>query len=169
MVERWFRFVGRPRRDVPGIPIRPACSSPQQQYPLWVQIIPARRHVWDDFQPPCCCAKELVASVPEGRLNESMSDVAAYFHCVFGTKERQRRLPPALRERLWPFLGGIARVNHMTALMMGGMEDQGHLLLALPATLPITIAMHLIKGGSSKWIHETFPGGEHAARLCSSE
>ena len=32
-----------------------------------------------------------------------------------------------------------------------------HILLSLPATMPISKAMQLIKGGSSKWIHETFP------------
>jgi len=57
---------------------------------------------------------------------------------------------------LWPFIGGIARENHMKALMIGGMEDHAHLLLSLPATLPVAKAMQLIKGGSSKWIHETF-------------
>jgi len=49
----------------------------------------------------------------EGRLNVCMSYVSSYFHCVFSTKERRRLITPALRERLWPFLGGIARQNKM--------------------------------------------------------
>ena len=32
-----------------------------------------------------------------------------------------------------------------------------HLLLSLPATMAMAKAMQLIKGGSSKWVHETFP------------
>ena len=86
-----------------------------------------------------------------------MSYVAAYFHCVFGTKQRQKIIQTDLQERLWPFLGGIAREHHMKALMIGGTEDHAHLLLSLPATLTIAKAMQLIKGGSSKWIHENFP------------
>jgi REP element-mobilizing transposase RayT len=39
----------------------------------------------------------------------------------------------------------------------GGISDHVHLLLSLPSTLSISKAMQLIKGGSSKWIHETFP------------
>jgi REP element-mobilizing transposase RayT len=39
---------------------------------------------------------------------------------------------------------------------VGGMEDHVHILLSLPATISISKAMQLIKGGSSKWIHETF-------------
>ena len=46
----------------------------------------------------------------------SMSYVSSYFHCVFSTKERQPTIPPPLRERLWPFLGGIARENGMKAI-----------------------------------------------------
>ena len=86
-----------------------------------------------------------------------MSYVSAHFHCIFSTKERQRLITPELRERLWPFLGGIARQNKMKAIEIGGMEDHAHILLSLPATITISKAMQLIKGGSSKWVHETFP------------
>jgi len=48
----------------------------------------------------------------------------------------------------------------MKALEIGGMEDHVHLLLSIPSTLSIANAMQLIKGGSSKWVHDTFP--EHA-------
>jgi len=86
-----------------------------------------------------------------------MSYVSSFVHCVFSTTERLPLLTAELRERLWPFLGGIARQNGMKALEIGGVEDQVHLLLSLPATMPIAKAMQLVKGGSSKWIHETFP------------
>ena len=86
-----------------------------------------------------------------------MSYVSSYFHCVFSTKERQPTIPPSIRERLWPFLGGIARQNGMKAIEIGGMPDHVHILLSLPSTLSIAKAIQLIKGGSSKWVHETFP------------
>ncbi|HEY2328254.1 MAG TPA: IS200/IS605 family transposase [Verrucomicrobiae bacterium] len=85
-----------------------------------------------------------------------MSYVSSYFHCVFSTKERRPLITPKLQERLWPFLGGIARQNKMTALEIGGVPDHIHILLSLPATISISKAMQLIKGGSSKWIHGTF-------------
>jgi REP element-mobilizing transposase RayT len=86
-----------------------------------------------------------------------MSYVSSHFHCVFSTKERRKLITPALQERLWPFLGGIARQNQMKAIAIGGVEDHVHLLLSLPSTMPVAKAMQLVKGGSSKWIHETFP------------
>jgi REP element-mobilizing transposase RayT len=86
-----------------------------------------------------------------------MAYISSYFHCVFSTKERRRFISPELRERLWPFLGGIARQNKMKAIEIGGVDDHIHLLISLPATMPVSKAMQLIKGGSSKWVHETFP------------
>lgn len=44
----------------------------------------------------------------------------------------------------------------MKALAIGGTADHIHTLLSLPATMNIAKAVQLIKGGSSKWIHDTF-------------
>jgi REP element-mobilizing transposase RayT len=78
------------------------------------------------------------------------------YHCVFSTKDRRPLLVPEMRERLWAFLGGVARDHAMTALMVGGMEDHDHLLLSLPAVKPVATAMREIKGVSSHWLHQTF-------------
>ena len=86
-----------------------------------------------------------------------MSYVSSYYHCVFSTKERRPLIPSSLRDRLWPFLGGIARNNEMKAIEIGGVQDHVHVLLSLPSTLSVAKALQLIKGGSSKWVHDTFP------------
>src|SRR6266704_7131708 len=78
-------------------------------------------------------------------------------HCVWSTKNREPCLGPELRERLWPYLGGIAKQNQMKALAIGGANDHVHILLSLPATLSVAKAMQFLKGNSSKWIRETFP------------
>ena len=78
-------------------------------------------------------------------------------HAVFSTKNRHKIITPDLKERLWPFMGGIARKNNMKALAVGGVSDHVHILLSLPAIIPVAKAIQLIKGGSSKWIHEAFP------------
>ena len=85
-----------------------------------------------------------------------MSYISSYFHCIFSTKERRPFITPELCERLWPFLGGIARQNKMKAIEIGGVADHVHILLSLPSTMAVAKAMQLIKGGSSKWVHETF-------------
>jgi putative transposase len=82
--------------------------------------------------------------------------VNALFHCVFSTKGRRQLITAPLQERLWPFMGGIAREHGMKAFAVGGVEDHAHLLLSLPTTLSIAQALQQIKGVSSKWIHDTF-------------
>ncbi|MEK6231304.1 MAG: IS200/IS605 family transposase [Luteolibacter sp.] len=78
-------------------------------------------------------------------------------HCVFATKERQPFLSHEIRDRLHPYLGGIARDNSMKALAIGGTEDHVHILLSIPATLSVSKAMQLMKGNFSKWLRDTFP------------
>lgn len=84
-------------------------------------------------------------------------------HLVFSTKNRQRLISPELQDRLWPYLGGIAKQNDMTALAIGGTQDHVHMLVCIPANLSISKAAQLIKGGSSKWVHDTFPEQRHFA------
>ena len=85
------------------------------------------------------------------------SFTSCFVHCVWSTKNREPLLTPDLRDRLWPYLGGIAKQNQMKTLAIGGASDHVHVLLALPATLSVAKAMQLLKGNSSKWLRETFP------------
>jgi putative transposase len=78
-------------------------------------------------------------------------------HCIWSTKNREPLLNSDLRERLWPYLGGIARETKMKALAIGGAADHVHILISLPSTLSSAKAIQLLKGNSSKWIHQTFP------------
>jgi REP element-mobilizing transposase RayT len=78
-------------------------------------------------------------------------------HIVFSTKGRANLIFADMQERLWAFVGGIARQNEMTANVIGGTDNHLHLLLSLSSTVPIAKAVQLIKGGSSKWVHDTFP------------
>jgi len=86
----------------------------------------------------------------------SHSYVSNLMHCVFSTKERLPLITPELEPRLWPYLGGIARENKMKAIAIGGTTDHVHGLLSLPATMSFAKAVQLIKGGSSKWVHDSF-------------
>jgi len=45
----------------------------------------------------------------------------------------------------------------MKPIAIGGVADHVHMLVSLPPTLSVAKALQLLKGNSSKWIHETFP------------
>jgi len=80
-----------------------------------------------------------------------------HYHIFFSTKRRERWIKLEIAERLWAYLGGIARQKEMTALKVGGIEDHVHLVLGLPPTLAPSKAVQLLKGGSSLLVHENFP------------
>ncbi len=81
-------------------------------------------------------------------------------HVVFSTKGRARLIPAEIQSDLWAYLGGIARFRGMTALAVNGVEDHAHLLLSLPATMPLAKAVQLLKAGSSKWLNERLSGSQ---------
>ena len=85
-----------------------------------------------------------------------------YYHIVFSTKSRMRWINAAMEERLWPYLGGIARKHKLTALQVGGIADHIHMLLLAPPTLSPSQIAQCIKGESSKWIHGEF---QHCLRF----
>ena len=80
-----------------------------------------------------------------------------FYHAVFSTKHRRPMVTAALQARLWPYLGGIAREHKVIAIEIGGVKDHVHMLISLPSSMAIAKALQLIKGGSSKWVHDTFP------------
>ena len=78
-------------------------------------------------------------------------------HIVFSTKNWQLWISGELQKRLYPYIGGIARENGFKALCIGGTDNHVHVLVSLNPSINVAKAVQFIKGGSSKWIHETFP------------
>ncbi len=85
------------------------------------------------------------------------SYISCLVHYVFSTKDRRKIITADLAERLYPYMGGIARQHDLTALAIGGMSDHVHVFLSLPSTTSMAKAIQQIKGASSKWVHDTFP------------
>jgi putative transposase len=80
------------------------------------------------------------------------------YHVVFSTKNREPWLRPEVQERVWSYLGGIARQNDLEPLLIGGMHDHIHLLIGIPPTVAVSEALKKIKGGSSAWIKQNILG-----------
>ncbi len=75
-------------------------------------------------------------------------------HWVFSTKERRELIPQPVQGDLWAYIGGIARSNGFVAIAVGGTENHAHILIGIPADMPVAKAVQLIKAGSSKWLRE---------------
>ena len=82
--------------------------------------------------------------------------ISLYIHYIFSTKNRTPQIVPEIRDRLWPYLGGIVRDKKMKAIKVGGTRDHVHMLVSLPSTISIAEAVQLIKGNSSRWVNDTY-------------
>jgi putative transposase len=76
-------------------------------------------------------------------------------HLIFSTKDRQKRIPSDLQPKLWAYVAGIAHNHGFEAVKVGGSDDDVHVLLSLPATMPLAKAIQFLKGASSKWLNDT--------------
>jgi REP element-mobilizing transposase RayT len=80
------------------------------------------------------------------------------YHFVFSTRDRANTIDSEWMERLWGYMVGIASKNEINALCIGGTENHIHALLMMPPVMAPAKGIQLIKGNSSKWIHEDLPG-----------
>ena len=78
-------------------------------------------------------------------------------HVVFTVKDRFPLLSDSIRERLFPYIGGIVRDQESVLLKAGGTADHVHLLLSFPPKIALVPLVRAVKACSSKWIHELFP------------
>ena len=80
------------------------------------------------------------------------------YHLVFSTKHREPWLRADVQERVWAYLGGIARQNQLIPLLVGGVDDHIHMLVAIPPTIAVSEALKQVKGASSGWIRQNVSG-----------
>jgi putative transposase len=80
-----------------------------------------------------------------------------HYHMIFSTKQRERWITQDIEQRVWAYLGGIARENDLKPLLIGGVDDHVHMLVSMPPSISVSEALKRIKGGSSGWVKENFP------------
>ena len=79
-------------------------------------------------------------------------------HVVFSTKGRRAQIKPVCQKRLYEYMGGIVRSGHGVLHTIGGMPDHVHLLVGWRTDAAVCDLVRDVKSGSSRWVHETFPG-----------
>ena len=82
---------------------------------------------------------------------------AIYLHYIFSTKHRCGWLTPEVCERLYPFIGGLARDRKCSLLRIGSITDHVHLLVQSARDISPADYVGQIKSNSSGWVHDHFP------------
>jgi putative transposase len=76
-------------------------------------------------------------------------------HCTFSTKNREDCIPdPATLAR---YFGSVAKAKQIPLIIAGGTKNHVHLLIALPAAMPLSRAIQDLKGNSSRWLSQQGP------------
>ena len=82
------------------------------------------------------------------------------YHMCWSTKERRPLIAPEAKERLYEYLGGIARQKTGTVLRINGTTDHLHLLARVGPDIAVSKFIGALKANSSKWISEAVAGFE---------
>ena len=73
-------------------------------------------------------------------------------HVVFATKNREKTLTAAIRERLHAYLAQVANNQGARTYLVNGGLEHVHLLLRLPARRPLSDLVRDLKSNSSGWL-----------------
>lgn len=75
-------------------------------------------------------------------------------HFVWSTANREPRLAPEWRDRLYGYLGGVLKHHRAALICAGGVSDHVHVYASLPSTVTLAELVNAMKSNSSRWIHE---------------
>lgn len=73
------------------------------------------------------------------------------YHIVFSVKNREPRLNIPLRQRIYPYMGGIIKNLGGIPIIINGTRDHVHILCFLPRQISISESVKVIKAKSSLW------------------
>ena len=76
------------------------------------------------------------------------------FHVVFSTRNREARLTPAIRERVFPYMAGILKDLGVEFCSINGIQDHVHVFAAIRPSLSVSEMVQKMKASSSRWMHE---------------
>ena len=110
----------------------PGASATRCATAVWIVLSPAGRKI---------LAQRFIAGLRVANQNESRRDERKDYHALLhqlpdALRVGYHRTPrplikPDFQQRLWPYLGGIARENKMKALVVGCVQDHVHVLLSI--------------------------------------
>jgi putative transposase len=84
-------------------------------------------------------------------------------HCVFAVKGRENIITSDFRDDLHRYMSGILTNDGVFPLAVCGWKDHVHVFFELPAAMPVSKVMQMLKATSSKWVNDSrLVGGKFA-------
>ena len=77
-------------------------------------------------------------------------------HVVFSTKERIKFLTADRRAELFAYIVALVKEKGGQVIVINGVEDHVHILLAVPPNVLLSELMRFVKANSSRWFKERF-------------
>jgi putative transposase len=77
-------------------------------------------------------------------------------HFVWATQSRLPLITSDMERSLYPYIGQVCRRDGCLVHAIGGMPDHVHLLVSMGHDITTSDLMHHVKGGSSRFVNETF-------------
>ena len=78
-------------------------------------------------------------------------------HVVFSTRRREPLICDSFRERLWAYMGGLARDEFGVARVIGGTDNHIHALLSIRPDVSVSKVMERWKSLATGWVKKTIP------------
>lgn len=80
-----------------------------------------------------------------------------YTHIVFSTKRREPWLSPAVRPKMWAYMGGIVSNVGCELVIANGWVEHAHLLVIRKPKVCESDLVRDVKANSSGWIRKSWP------------
>lgn len=77
-------------------------------------------------------------------------------HVVFGTQGHLPLLKRELRSELFAYMAGLIKEQGGRPIIINGVDNHVHMLIALPPDVSTSDAMRFVKANSSRWIKLRF-------------
>jgi putative transposase len=83
--------------------------------------------------------------------------LSVYLHLIWSTKNRKNLIDREWRNRLYAYMGSIARSKNAGLIEINCQPDHLHAYVKFPSTLAIGGLVNALKANSTRWICQTFP------------
>lgn len=77
-------------------------------------------------------------------------------HIVFSTQGYFPLITADIRKELFAYMGGLVKELKGNPIIINGVDNHIHMLIALPPNVSVSDAMRFVKANSSRWIKERF-------------